>query len=80
MLKISLRLTTMPRPYSRDNAFLIARLLRAAQEDNPAEVKVPTGAGAWRPLVTSVAPGAGTPERNQLAGDVCFRVAVWDMG
>ena len=33
---------------------LIAQLLRAAQEDNPAEVKVPPDAGARRP---SVAPG-----------------------
>ena len=48
---------------------LIARLLRAAQEDNPAEVKVPPNAGARRP---SVAPGAGTPGRNQLAGDGVF--------
>ena len=48
---------------------LIARLLRAAQKDNPAEVKVPPDAGARRP---SVAPGAGTPERNQLAGDGVF--------
>ena len=45
---------------------LIARLLQTAQEDNPAEVKVPPDAGARRP---SVAPGAGTPGWNQLAGD-----------
>ena len=49
---------------------LIARLLRAAQEDNP-------DAGARRP---SVALGAGTPGWNQLAVMVCFRVAVRDMG
>ena len=48
---------------------LIARLLQAAQEDNPAEVKVPPDPGARRP---SVAPGAGTPGRNQLAGDGVF--------
>ena len=48
---------------------LIAQLLQAAQEDNPAEVKVPPDAGARRP---SVAPGAGTPGRNQLAGDGVF--------
>ena len=48
---------------------LIARLLRAAQEDNPAEVKVPPDTGARRP---SVAPGAGTPGRNKLAGDGVF--------
>ena len=36
---------------------LITRLLRGAQEDNPAEVKVPPDAGARQP---SVAPGAGT--------------------
>ena len=46
---------------------LIARLLRASQEDNPA--KEPPDAGARRP---SVAPGAGTPGRNQLAGDGVF--------
>ena len=48
---------------------LIARLLRATQEDNPAEVKVPPDAGARRPSVT---PGAGTQGRNQLAGDGVF--------
>ena len=48
---------------------LIARLLRAAQEDNPVEVKEPPDAGARRP---SVAPGAGMPGRNQLAGDGVF--------
>ena len=48
---------------------LIARLLQAAQEDNPAEVKVPPDAGARRP---SIAPGAGTPGWNQLAGDGVF--------
>ena len=60
---------------------LIARLLRAAQEDNPAEVKVPPDAGARRP---SVAPGAGTPGWNQLSEAepvmVCFRVADRDLG
>ena len=44
---------------------LIARLLWAAQEDNPAEVKVPPNTRARRP---SVALDAGTPGRNQLAG------------
>ena len=48
---------------------LIARLLRAVQEDNLAEVKVPPDAGARQP---SVAPGAGTPGRNQLVGDGVF--------
>ena len=51
----------------------IARLLRAAQEDNPAEVKVPPGAGARRP---SVAAEVGTPGRSQLSEAepvmVCF--------
>ena len=36
---------------------LIARLIRAAQEDNPAEVKVPPDAGAWWPPVV---PSPGT--------------------
>ena len=53
---------------------LITRLLRAAQEDNPAEVTVPPDTGAQRP---SVALGAGTPGRNQLAGD---GVLVWPSG
>ena len=48
---------------------LIARLLRAAQEDNPAGVKVPPNTRARRP---SVALDAGTPGRNQLAGDGVF--------
>ena len=48
---------------------LIARLLWAAQEDNPAEVKVPPDAGARRP---SVPLGAGAPGRNQLASDCVF--------
>ena len=48
---------------------LIARLLRAAQEDNAAEVKVPPNTRARRP---SVALDAGTPGRNQLAGDGVF--------
>ena len=52
---------------------LIARLLRATQEDNLAEVKVPPDAGARQP---SVAPGAGTPGRSQLSEAepvmVCF--------
>ena len=48
---------------------LIARLLRAAQEENPAEVKVPPNTRARRP---SVALGAGTPGQNQLAGDGVF--------
>ena len=48
---------------------LITRLLRAAQEDNPAEVTVPPDTGAQRP---SVALGAGTPGRNQLVGDGMF--------
>ena len=36
---------------------LIAQLIRAAQEDNPAEVKVPPDAGTWGP---PVAPVSGT--------------------
>ena len=40
---------------------LIVRLLRAAQEDNPAEVKVPPDAGARRP---SVVPEVGVPGRT----------------
>ena len=48
---------------------LIARLLRAAQEDNPAGVKVPPNTRARRP---SVALDAGTLGRNQLAGDGVF--------
>ena len=43
---------------------LIARLLRAAQEDNLAEVKVPPDAGARRPLVV---PEVGIPGRSQLS-------------
>ena len=43
---------------------LFARLLPAAQEDNPAEVKVPPDAGARRP---SVVPEVGMPERSQLS-------------
>ena len=39
---------------------LIARLLWTAQEDNPAEVKVPPDAGARRP---SVVPEVGMPGR-----------------
>ena len=46
---------------------LIARLLRAALEDNPAEVKVPPNTRQ-----PSVALDAETPERNQLAGDGVF--------
>ena len=41
---------------------LIARLLRAAQEDNPAEVKVPPDAGASQP---SVVLEVGIPVRSQ---------------
>ena len=52
---------------------LIARLLRAAQEDNPAEVKVPPDAGARRP---SVAPFAGMSGQSQVSEAepvmVCF--------
>ena len=52
---------------------LIARLLWAAQEDNPAEVKVPLDAGARRP---SVMPEVGMPGRSQLSEAeqvmVCF--------
>ena len=59
----------------------VASVVRAAQEDNLAEVKVPPDTGARRP---SVAPCAGTPGRNQLTEAepvmVCFRVAVRDMG
>ena len=59
-----------PRCSSGGNAFSdCTATMMAAQEDNPAEVKVPPDAGARRP---SVAPGAGMPGRNQLAGDGVF--------
>ena len=52
---------------------LIARLLRAAQEDNPAEVKVLPDAGARQP---SVVPEVGMPGQSQLSEAeqvmVCF--------
>ena len=44
---------------------LIARLLRAAQEDNLAEVKVPPDAGARRP---SVVPEVGMPGQGRDQG------------
>ena len=50
---------------------LIARVIRAAQEDNPTEVKVPPDAGArWPP----VAPFPGTSAQSQVseAEPVCF--------
>ena len=43
---------------------LIARLLRAAQEDHPAEVKVPPDAGARPPLAV---PEVGITGRSQLS-------------
>ena len=43
---------------------LIAQLLRAAQEDHPAEVKVPPDAGARPP---SVVPGVGISGQSQLS-------------
>ena len=50
---------------------LIARLLRAAEEDNPAEVKVPPDAGARRP---SIVPEVGMPGQLSEAEQVmvCF--------
>ena len=52
---------------------LIARLMRAAQEDNPAEVKVPPDAGTWGP---PVAPVSGTSAQSPVLGTeqvmVCF--------
>ena len=58
---------------SGDTAFSDRTTTTAAQEDNPAEVKVPPDAGAWRP---SVAPVVGTSGRNQLSEAepvmVCF--------
>ena len=52
---------------------LIARLIWAAQEDNPAEVKVPPDAGArWPPVV----PFLGTSAQSQVSEAepvmVCF--------
>ena len=55
---------------------LITRLLRTAQEDNPAEVKVPPDAGARRP---SVVPEVGIPGRSQLS-EVGQVFLVWTPG
>ena len=44
---------------------LSAQLQRAAQEDNPAEVKVPPDAGTWGP---PVAPGPGMSARSPVLG------------
>ena len=52
---------------------LIARLIRAAREDNPAEVKVPPDAGTWE---SPVAPVPGTSAQSPVLGAepvmVCF--------
>ena len=60
---------------------LIARLLRTAQEDHPAEVKVPPDAGARPP---SIMPEVGSVAQSQLSeGEqvMCVsRVNARDMG